>query len=148
MDLKTRISDEMKSAMRERNAVRLETIRMIRAAIQRKEVDDRISLDDKGVQQVLQKMLKQGRDSVSQFESGGRKDLADKERASIEILKGYLPEPLSEAEVDALIDEALQASGATQMRDMGKVMGLLKPRVDGRADMGALSARIKQKLGS
>ncbi len=148
MDLKTRISDEMKSAMRERNAVRLETIRMIRAAIQRKEVDDRISLDDKGVQQVLQKMLKQGRDSVSQFESGGRKDLADKERASIEILEGYLPEPLSEAEVDALIDEVLQASGATQMRDMGKVMGLLKPRVDGRADMGALSARIKQKLGS
>ncbi len=148
MDLKTRISDEMKSAMRERNAVRLETIRMIRAAIQRKEVDDRISLDDKGVQQVLQKMLKQGRDSISQFESGGRKDLADKERASIEILEGYLPEPLSEAEVDALIDEALQASGATQMRDMGKVMGLLKPRVDGRADMGALSARIKQKLGS
>lgn len=147
MDLKARIADEMKSAMREKDTPRLETIRMIRAAIQRKEVDDRISLDDKGVLQVLQKMLKQSRDAVSQFESGDRDDLAAKEKASIAVLETYLPEPLSEAELNSLIEQVISETGASGMRDMGKVMGKLKPLVDGRADMGALSGRIKQQLG-
>ena len=147
MDLKSRIADDMKSAMRAKDTPRLEAIRMIRAAIQRKEVDDQVTLDDQGVSGVIQKMLKQGRDAISQFEKGGREDLADKERHSVAVLESYLPEPLSDDEIDALISEALTTTGASEMRDMGKVMGWLKPRVDGRADMGSLSGKIKQKLG-
>jgi uncharacterized protein len=146
MDLKTRIADDMKSAMRERATVRLETIRMARAAIQRKELDDRSTLDDSGVLQVLQKMVKQGQDSITQFEAGNRTDLADKERVSVEILSAYLPKALSDEALDQMIEEVMTATGASGMRDMGKVMGMLKPMIEGRADMGALSGRIKQKL--
>ena len=148
MDLKARIADDMKTAMREKDAARLEAIRMIRAAIQRREVDDRTTLDDAGVLAVLQKMLKQSRDAVSQFQSGGRDDLVAKEQAGIAVLEGYLPEPLSDEEVDTLIEAAIGETGASEMRDMGKVMGRLKPRIDGRADMGAVSARIKARLSA
>ncbi len=148
MDLKARISDDMKSAMRDKDSVRLEAIRMIRAAIQRREVDERTSLDDSGVLAVIQKMLKQSRDAIEQFRSGGRDDLVGKEQAGIEVLEGYLPEPLSDTEIEQLIDDAIRESGASEMRDMGKVMGLLKPRIDGRADMGALSALIKARLSA
>lgn len=148
MDLKTRIMDDMKSAMRSKDSARLESIRMIRAAIQRREVDERVALDDAGVLQVLQKMLKQARDSVAQFEAGGRDDLASRERASIAVLESYLPEPLNDADLDRLIDEAIELSGAATVRDMGKVMGTLKSKVEGRADMGALGARVKQRLGT
>ncbi|MCZ7598042.1 MAG: GatB/YqeY domain-containing protein [Gammaproteobacteria bacterium] len=138
----------MKSAMRSKDTARLESIRMIRAAIQRREVDERIALDDAGVLQVLQKMLKQARDSVTQFEAGGRDDLASRERASIVVLESYLPEPLNDADLDRLIDEAIEHSGAATVRDMGKVMGTLKPKVEGRADMAALGARVRQRLGA
>jgi hypothetical protein len=146
MDLKSRIVDDMKSAMRSKDTARLETIRMIRAAIQRKEVDERIELDDAGVLQVLQKLVKQGRDSISQFEAGGRADLADKERASLEVMQGYLPEPLDDARLGELIDHAIAQTGASEMRDMGKVMSVLKPNIEGRADMGMVSGKIKQRL--
>ena len=146
MDLKSRIVDDMKSAMRSKDTARLETIRMIRAAIQRREVDDRVELDDAGVLQVLQKLVKQTRDSTSQFDAGGRPDLADKERASLDVMHGYLPEPLDDAKLAELIDSAIAQTGASEMRDMGKVMAVLKPQVEGRADMAALSGRIKQRL--
>jgi uncharacterized protein YqeY len=148
MDLKSRIVDDMKDAMRAKNSARLDAIRMIRAAIQRREVDDRVTLDDAGVMNVLQKLVKQGRDSVAQFEAGGREDLAAKERASIEVLESYLPEPLADEALDRLIDAAIAEAGAAEMRDMGKVMAALKPRVEGRADMGAVSARVRQRLSS
>lgn len=146
MDLKTRIADDMKSAMRSKDARRLESIRMIRAAIQRREVDERTELDDAGVTGVLQKLLKQGRDSLAQFEAGGRDDLADKERMFVAVIESYLPEPLDDAELDALIDSVIAETGASEIRDMGKVMGKLKSRIDGRADMGQVSARIKRRL--
>ena len=148
MDLKTRIVDEMKVAMRQKDSERLETIRMIRAAIQRKELDDRVTLDDTGVLAVLQKMLKQGRDSFKQFTDGGRDDLAAKEQASIVVLETYMPAPLSADELDAMVSQVMSDTGASSMKDMGKVMGKLKPLIDGRADMGALSGLIKQKLSS
>lgn len=147
MDLKSRIADDMKSAMRAKESARLETIRMLRAAIQRKEVDERVELDDAGVTQVVQKLVKQGRDAIAQFEDGGRADLADKERASIEVLESYLPAALDDAELESMIDDAVAKTGAGSMRDMGKVMAELKPRIAGRADMGAVSGRIKQRLG-
>lgn len=147
MDLKSRIADDMKSAMRAKDTARLETIRMLRAAIQRKEVDERVSLDDDGVIQVVQKLVKQARDSIAQFEDGGRADLAAKEQASIEVLESYLPTALDDAELEAMIDDAIEKTGAGSMRDMGKVMAELKPRIAGRADMGAVSGRIKQRLG-
>lgn len=146
MDLKTRIADDMKSAMRSKDARRLESIRMIRAAIQRREVDERTELDDAGVTGVLQKLLKQGRDSLAQFEAGGRDDLADKERMFVAVIESYLPEPLDDVELDALIDSVIAETGASEIRDMGKVMGKLKSRIDGRADMGQVSARIKRRL--
>jgi uncharacterized protein YqeY len=148
VDLKSRIADDMKTAMRNKDAPRLESIRMIRAAIQRREVDERVQLDDTGVLQVLQKLLKQARDSISQFEAGGREDLAAKERASVEVLESYLPEPLSDAELDSVVDAAIKETGASEMRDMGKVMGRVKAQVEGRADMGAVSARIKSRLAA
>ena len=147
MDLKSRIADDMKSAMRAKDTARLETIRMLRAAIQRKEVDERVSLDDDGVIQVVQKLVKQARDSIAQFEDGGRADLAAKEQASIEVLESYLPTALDDAELEAMIDDAIEKTGAGSMRDMGNVMAELKPRIAGRADMGVVSGRIKQRLG-
>ncbi len=145
-DLKQRILDDMKSAMREKDTVALETVRMLRAAIQRREVDDRVELDDNGVLQVIQKMVKQCTDAAKQFVDGGRDDLAEKERANIAVLEKYLPEQLSEAELDQLVQQAIAETGAESIKDMGKVMGVLRPKVHGRADMGALSGRIKSLL--
>jgi uncharacterized protein YqeY len=145
--LKERLTEDMKSAMRGAEKERLSTIRMVQAAIKQREVDERITLDDAQVLAVLEKMIKQRRESIAQFEQGGRADLVAKERAEIELLKTYLPAPLSPAELDALITDAIAASGATSVKDMGKVMGIVKSKAAGRADMGAVSARIKPALG-
>ncbi len=146
-ELKKKLMDDMKVAMRDKSTIDLETIRMMRAAVQRKEVDDRTELDDAGVLQIIQKLVKQCADAEKQFIEGNRQDLADKERANIEVMERYLPEKLSDEEVDQLIKEAIAESGASSMKDMGKVMGLLKERIQGRADMGALSGKIKGMLG-
>jgi len=145
--LKERITEDMKAAMRASDKERLSTIRMVQAAIKQREVDERIVLDDAQVISVLEKMVKQRKESVVQFEQGGRTDLADKEKAEIALLATYLPAQLSEAEVDALIREAIAATGAASVKDMGKVMGAVKAQAAGRADMGAVSARIKAALG-
>ena len=145
-ELKQKLLDDMKLAMREKNTVQLETIRMVRAAIQRKEVDERTELDDNGVLQVLQKMVKQCKDAAEQFTQGGRDDLAQKELANVGVIEAYLPEKLSDAEIDALIQQAIKQTSAASMKDMGKVMGVLRNQVQGRADMGALSGRIKSLL--
>jgi uncharacterized protein YqeY len=145
-DLKDRIASDMKEAMRAKDAVRLESIRLLRAAIQRREVDERVTLNDEDVVVVLQKMVKQGKDSIDQFTNGGRDDLVAKEAATLAILETYLPEQIDPAELSRLIDQALSETGAQGVRDMGKVMAWLKPHVQGRADMGAVSAKIKEKL--
>jgi uncharacterized protein YqeY len=145
--LKERITEDMKAAMRASEKERLSTIRMVQAAIKQREVDERITLDDAQVIAVLEKMVKQRRESIVQFEQGGRTDLADKERSEIALLQAYLPAQLSEAEVDALIQEAIASTGAASVKDMGKVMGIVKARAAGRTDMGAASARIKAALG-
>jgi len=147
MALRERITEDMKSAMRAGAKERLAAIRLALAAIKQREVDERITLDDSQVLAVLDKMIKQRREAISQFESGGRADLVARETAEIAVLQGYLPAQMSEAEVDALIAEAITATGAASVKDMGKVMAVVKPRAQGRADMGAISARIKQKLG-
>ena len=146
MTLKERITEDMKSAMRASDKERLSTIRMVQAAIKQREVDERIVLDDAQVIAVLEKMVKQRRESVAAFEQGGRPDLADKEKSEIALLQVYLPAQLSDAEVDALIREAIAATGASSVKDMGKVMGAVKAKAAGRADMGAVSARIKAAL--
>ncbi len=146
-ELKRRIQEDMKAAMRAKDSRRLGVIRMIMAAVKQREVDERTELDDAGVLAVLDKMLKQRRDALAQFREAGREDLVDKESYEIEVIQAYLPPPLSEAELDALIDEAIQATGAASPKDMGKVMGRLKPLVQGRADMGAVSGRVQQRLG-
>jgi uncharacterized protein len=147
MALKDRITEDMKTAMRAGDKERLATVRLLLAAIKQREVDERITLDDDQVLAVIEKMIKQRREAVSQFESGGRSDLVAKENAEIRVLQGYLPVQLTPAEVDALIAEAIATTGAASIKDMGKVMGYGKPKAQGRTDMGALSARIKQKLG-
>jgi len=146
--LKERIVAEMKEAMRARESVRLDAIRLLRAAIQRREIDERIELGDEEVLAVIQKMIKQGRDSIAQFEQGARDDLVQKETAMLAVLETYLPEQLAEGELAELINKALTETDAQSVRDMGKVMGWLKPRVQGRADMGAVSSAIKQKLSA
>jgi uncharacterized protein len=146
MTLKERITEDMKTAMRAGEKERLGTIRLVLAAIKQREVDERIALDDTQVLAVLEKMIKQRKESITQFESGGRADLVAKEKAELSVLQAYLPEQMSDAEIDALIAEAVAASGATSIKDMGKVMGLVKAKAQGKADMGAVSARIKQKL--
>ena len=148
MTLKERITEDMKAAMRASEKERLSTIRMLQAAIKQREVDERITLDDAQVVAVLEKMVKQRKESVVQFEQGGRADLADKEKAEIALLTAYLPAQLSEAEVDALIRDAIAATGASSVKDMGKVMGVVKAKAAGRADMGAVSARIKAALSA
>ena len=144
--LKDRIVSDMKDAMRAKDAVRLESIRLLRAAIQRREVDERIDLTDEDVVSVVQKMVKQGKDSIALFEQGGREDLVKKEAATLAVLETYLPEQLDEQALLVLIEKAVSESGAQTVRDMGKVMGLLKPQVQGQADMGVVSGLIKQKL--
>jgi uncharacterized protein YqeY len=146
--LKERIVAEMKEAMRARESVRLDAIRLLRAAIQRREIDERVELGDEEVLAVIQKMIKQGRDSIAQFEKGARDDLVQKEAAMLAVLETYLPEQLAEGELAELINKALIKTGAQSVRDMGKVMGWLKPRIQGRADMGAVSNTIKQKLSA
>ena len=148
MTLKERITEDMKAAMRASEKERLSTIRMVQAAIKQREVDERITLDDAKVIAVLEKMVKQRKESIAQFELGGRPDLAAKERAEIELLQAYLPAQLSEAEVDALIREAMAATGATSVKDMGKVMGVVKAKAAGRTDMAVVSARIKAALSA
>ncbi|MBV8340889.1 MAG: GatB/YqeY domain-containing protein [Gammaproteobacteria bacterium] len=147
MALKERITEDMKTALRAGDKARLGTVRLALAAIKQREVDERISLDDAQVISVLEKMIKQRREAIVQFESGARADLVARESAEIQVLQGYLPAQMSAAEIDALIAEAIAATGAASMKDMGKLMGFVKPKAQGRADMGALSARIKQKLG-
>jgi len=146
--LKERIVAEMKEAMRARESVRLDAIRLLRAAIQRREIDERVELGDEEVLAVIQKMIKQGRDSIAQFEQGARDDLVQKEAAMLAVLETYLPEQLAEGELAELINKALIETDAQSVRDMGKVMGWLKPRIQGRADMGAVSNTIKQKLST
>lgn len=146
MPLKDKLQQDMKDALRGGNKRSLGVIRLILAAIKQREVDERIELDDVQVTSVLDKMTKQRRDSLEQYQKAGRDDLADQETFELEILKAYLPEQLGETEIDTLIDEAIQATGASNMKDMGKVMGQLKPKLQGRADMGAVSSRIKDRL--
>ena len=141
MSLKETLLQDMKTAMREKDAAKLECIRMLRAAIQRKEVDDQIELNEEQSLAVLQKLMKQGQESIKQFEQGDRADLAAKEHAQLEILSIYMPAQLDEVEVDALIDKAISSTGATEMRDMGKVVGMLKGQLQGRADMGKVSGK-------
>jgi uncharacterized protein YqeY len=144
--LKERITEDMKAAMRAGEKERLSTIRLIMAAIKQREVDERIVLDDSQVLAALEKMIKQRREAITQFDAGGRADLVAKEQAEVAILQAYLPAQMSEAEIDALIAEAIASTGAASVKDMGKVMGIVKSKAQGRTDMGAVSARIKQKL--
>ncbi len=146
--LSQRIREDMKAAMKAGEKRRLGIIRLILAAIKQREVDERIELDDTQTLVVLDKMVKQRRDSIEQFEKAGRNELAEQESFEIEVLQGYMPEALGEAEIDALIAEAIAGTGAASLRDMGKVMGQLKPKIQGRADMGAVSALVKQRLGA
>ena len=147
MTLKERITEDMKTAMRAGQKERLGTIRLALAAIKQREVDERITLDDSQVLAALEKMIKQRKEAISQFEAGGRADLVAREQAELVVLQAYLPAQMSDAELDALISEAVAATGATSIKDMGKVMGIVKAKAQGKADMGAVSARIKQKLG-
>jgi uncharacterized protein len=144
--LQVRIRDDMKTAMKAGDKVRLGVIRLIMAAIKQREVDERIVLDDTQVLAVLDKMVKQRRDSIAQYGAAGRHDLVDVERFEVEVIQGYLPAALSDAEIAALLESAVSASGASAMADMGKVMAILKPQIQGRADIGAVSALVKRRL--
>ena len=148
MSLKERITEDMKSAMRSGEKERLATIRLITAAIKQREVDERITLDDVQVLSVIEKMVKQRKESIVQFEAGGRADLVAKEKAELDVLAAYQPTQLSESEVDALIAAAIAATGAASIKDMGKVMGVVKAQAAGRADMAAVGSLIKAKLGA
>jgi uncharacterized protein YqeY len=144
--LKQRLNDDIKSAMRSKDATRLGTLRMISAAIKQREVDERIQLDDTGVLAILDKLSRQHRDSIQQYENAGRTDLVDKETLELGIVQSYLPEPLSDDELAGLIRTAIQETGAGSIKDMGKVMGLLKPRIQGRVDMARASNMVKSLL--
>lgn len=144
--LKAKITEDMKQAMRDKNKDRLKTIRLALAAFKQKEVDERIELTDQDTLAIIEKMVKQRKESIRQYDEAGRDDLSAIEHAEIDVLKNYLPEQLSEEEVDAIIDAAMNESGASSMQQMGQVMGLVKPQVQGRADMGAISQKIKAKL--
>lgn len=147
MTLKKQITEDMKSAMKSGERDRLKVLRLTLAAIKQIEVDERIELDDRGVLKVLDKMVKQRRDSVSQFVAGGRKDLADIETTEISVLETYLPEQLSESELESLVDEVISSTGAEHIRDMGRVMGVLTSKAQGRADMSLIAALVKTRLG-
>jgi uncharacterized protein len=146
MSLKARITDDMKTAMRAKDTARLGTIRLLLAAIKQKEIDERVELDDAAVSSIVEKLIKQRKDSINQFQAAGRDDLVTAEQAELVVLQAYLPEQLSDAEVEAAVAAAIVESGASSAKDMGKVMGLLKPRLAGRADMGQASALIKARL--
>lgn len=147
-ELKTTIESAVKDAMRARDKARLATLRLVTAEFKRVEVDERIELDDARVLAILDKMLKQRTDSEAQYRAADRADLADQEAAEMVVIRDFMPAALSETEIDAAIDAAIAASGAESMRDMGKVMGILKPELQGRADMGAVSGRVKGRLGN
>jgi len=147
MTLKDRITAEMKDAMRAKESARLSTIRLLLAAIKQREVDERITLSDADVLGVIDKMVKQRKESIAQFEAGHRTDLADAERAEIAVLSAYLPQPLSDAQIDAMVRDAIASTGAAGAPGIGKVMGVLKPQLAGRADMGTVSAKVKSALG-
>ena len=144
--LKDQIQDAMKTAMKGGDKERLAVIRLMMSAMKQVEVDERIELDDNRVLGILDKMVKQRRESISQFQSGGRNDLADKEQAEIDIISDFLPQALSEEEIETIINDAISQTGAASMKDMGKVMGIVKPRITGRADVGAVSGKIKSLL--
>jgi uncharacterized protein len=148
MSLKTRINEDMKAAMKARESARLAAIRLLMAAMKQKEVDERIELDDAGVVAVIEKMLKQRKDSISQYEAAKRQDLADTERFEVEVLMAYMPQALGTAEVEAIVARAVADSGAKGPADMGKVIALVKPQVAGRADMGEVSKLVKARLAS
>jgi uncharacterized protein YqeY len=146
MSLKARITEDMKAAMRARETARLSTIRLLLAAMKQKEVDERVELSDADVLAIIDKMIKQRRESITQFDAGGRPELAASERAEIEILQGYMPQRLPDAEIDALVDAAIASAGVTGMAAMGKVMANLKSQLAGRADMAEVSAKVKARL--
>jgi uncharacterized protein YqeY len=146
MTLRDRVQEDVKTAMKAREAERLGTLRLLTAAMKQREVDERITLDDAGVVAVIEKMLKQRKDSVAQYEQAGRQDLADAEKREMAILQAYLPQQMAEDEIAAVVAEAVAATGAKGPADMGKVMGVVKPKVAGRADMGRVSALVKAKL--
>lgn len=146
MTLKETLSEDMKAAMRAKDSEKLATIRLINAAIKQREVDERIELGDDQVLSVIEKMIKQRKDSITQFEAGGRQDLADKEKSEIAVLAAYMPAQMSEAEVQAEVAAAVTQAGASGPQDMGKVMAVLKPKLAGRADMTAVSALVKAAL--
>lgn len=147
MSLKEKIQDDLKQAMRDKNQARVDTIRLLTAAVKQREVDERVTLDDGQILAVVDKLIKRSRESIEQYEKGGRADLAEKEKADIVVWQSYLPQPLSEAEIGKLIDDAVSAAGASSIRDMGKVMNALRPKLQGRADIGQVSARVKARLG-
>ena len=147
MTLKARISEDMKNAMRAKDSARLGAIRLLLSAIKQREVDERIEVNDTQVVEAIEKMLKQRRDSISQYEAASRNDLADVEKFEVSVLQEYLPQALTEAEVDAIIQQAIADSGAAGIKDMSKVMAAVKPQVVGKADMGKISGLIKAKLG-
>ena len=146
MSLKDRLTEDMQAAMRSGDKARLSVIRMALAGVKQREVDTRRPLDDAGVQTVIERMIKQGKDSLTQFRDGGRADLVAKEEAEIKVLQTYLPQPLSEAELDTFIIECIDAAGATSVKDLGKVMGVIKTRAAGRVDMSTVSARVRTLL--
>lgn len=148
MDLKLRLQNDIKTAMRGGDKLDLITLRMLSAAIKQREIDERIVLDDAQVVAVVEKLIKQRREAATQYEAGNRPDLAAKELAEIVLLQAYLPEPLSEAELDTLIEGALAETGAASIKDMGRIMAALKPVIQGRADMAIVSARVKGRLGA
>jgi len=147
MSLRLQIVEDMKSAMRAKDVSRLSAIRLLMAAIKQREVDERIELSDDQVIAAIEKMLKQRRDSISQFESAGRQDLADTEKFEVSVLQGYMPQPLTDIEVEDLVVAAIASSGAVGVKDMGKVMAIVRPQMAGRADMDKVSALIKARLG-
>ncbi|HVY07992.1 MAG TPA: GatB/YqeY domain-containing protein [Burkholderiales bacterium] len=146
MLLRARIAEDMKTAMRAKETARLSAIRLLLAAMKQREVDERIELADADVLAIIDKMIKQRRDSIEQFQKGNRPDLVEKEQFELDVLQGYMPAAMSEAEIDAAVADAISASGAKAMADMGKVMALLKPKLAGRADMGKVSGAVKAKL--
>lgn len=147
MSLKAQIQEDIKAAMKAKESFRLATLRLLAAAMKQKEVDERVELDDSAILAIIEKLIKQRRDSISQFEKAGRQDLVDAEKNEVAILSGYLPAQMSDAEIMAAIDAAIASTGAASARDMGKLMGVLKPQLAGKADMGKVSAMVKARLG-
>jgi hypothetical protein len=147
MALREKLNDDIKNAMKAREQEKLNALRLMLSAVKQREVDERITLDDAGVIAVVEKMIKQRKDSIAQYEKAARQDLADKEKYEIGVIESYLPQQLSQGEIDAIVAEAIQSTGAKSAADMGKVMGVVKPKLAGRADMGKVSALVKAKLG-